>query len=304
MARRTTATAALLVAGALVAQSACASTPEAAPEAPEAAREAPAPPSGGSVFQKATARVRAQLDQAQSALQAQQMSRARPLLESAAADLQKLEAELPGEPLLGLLDRTIADVQADPRKADFTRLRTTARDMKPQLDPDTFRAVEDARFALLAGNPEQAVTRLQDARTSLGTDTQRAGVARVRAQIEQAVQALGNRDAQAASRSLGEARTQLREVEARGPLVPVRWNLRTAAAAADDGDWQKAEQSLADAVHTLEQIREPGGSNAGAEVQELEAQARAYLQRLDGPQRPSADQLRDLASRTLEVRAG
>jgi hypothetical protein len=294
----------LLAAGAVFA-SGCAGAQK-APDAPETA--GPATPGaqaeeGGTELQQSSSRALRHLDEAEGALRSQQSTRAAPSLDAAANELKTLEEGLPGEPLLGLLDKTIADIEADPRSADFTRLRTTTREMEPELDPGVTRAIEDARFALLAGNPEGALTRLRDARMALAADTQRLPVERVRAQLEEIRTLVGNRDVQAASRRLGEAQALLREVRALGPLVPVRWNLRAAANAADDGDWEVAERNLADAVETLREIREPQGPVA-AEVESLEAKARTYLQRLDGAQKPTADQLRELASSTLDVRAG
>ncbi len=295
---------ALLAAGVLLAACAGAQkTPDAQETAGPASPGAPAEV-GGTELQKSAARVLRQIDEAKAALQGQQSTRAKPLLDSAVDELRKLEESLPGEPLLGLLAKTAADVEADPRKADFTRLRTTTREMEPELDPGVTRAVEDARFALLAGNPEGALTRLNDARMALAADSQRLPVERARTLLEETKTLVDNRDVQAAARRLGEAQSLLREVQALGPLVPVRWSLRAAAHAADDGDWDAAERSLGEAVGVLREIEEPAGSPAANEVQKLEEQVQQHLRRLDGPQKPTPQQLRELASRTLDVRAG
>ncbi|WP_373045254.1 hypothetical protein [Vulgatibacter sp.] len=259
---------------------------------------------GGTEIQQATRRAMARIDEAAAAVEKQQLSRAKPSLDAAIEDLRGVSDVLPGEPLFGLLGETIEAIEANPGRADLTELRTAVQEMRPQLEPAVVRAVEDARFALLAGNPEQAVSRLTEARVALGADSQRLPVARVEAQLVEARQLLANRDVRAAQRTLADARGGLEQIQRLGPLVPVRWNFRGAAAAADAGDWEMAERLLAESVGLLETMRQPRDAGLVQGIEEMEAQARTYLQRIDGAQRPTPQQLRELASRTLDVRAG
>lgn len=254
----------------------------------------------GTPIEQATARAAAGIEAARRDVAAGEGRRASERLDAAREDLRALSALLPGETFAASIDAAIEAIRNDPATADFTALQTQAEELRARLDPAIFQAVEDARFALLAGDAERAGTRLEEARKAFGADTQRTELAAARALLDRAGEEVADRDFAAAERSLAEASAAADRLGALAPFVPIRWELRAAARSAEEGDWDAAERLLAAAVTQIEDLSRVNAALAG----QLLDDARRLLDGWKRQQLPSPEQIWDLALRTLEATAG
>lgn len=98
------------------------------------------------------------LKKADQALSRNLLSQAGTHLSAATRTLDRLVTETPTDPLVAGIDQALAQLGSNPASVDIQRLEGMTD------DPATRRTLEDARFALLAGNPDSAFARLREAR--------------------------------------------------------------------------------------------------------------------------------------------
>lgn len=98
------------------------------------------------------------LKKADQALTRNLVSQAGTHLSAATRTLDRLASETPTDPLLQGIDEALAQVGTHPSRVDIQRLESMTD------DPSLRRTLEDARYALLAGNTDAAFSRLREAR--------------------------------------------------------------------------------------------------------------------------------------------
>lgn len=98
------------------------------------------------------------LKKADQALTRNLISQAGTHLSAATRTLDRLMSETPTDPLIQGIDEALSEIGTNPSRVDIRRLEgmTEDRDIK--------RTLEDARYALLAGNTDAAFSRLREAR--------------------------------------------------------------------------------------------------------------------------------------------
>lgn len=145
------------------------------------------------------------LRKADVALQRNFVSQAGVHLDAANASLEQLAGKLPPDPLVVEIDAAMARLERDPASVDLTPLAAKA------TDPMVKRSLEDARYALMAGNPEGAASGLREARLRAEQGSPRTSLDQARNRVVAARSELQQGDIAGARVLVQEAMPLLRE---------------------------------------------------------------------------------------------
>lgn len=239
---------------------------------------------------------------AQTAIDRNNIKAAKTALQKSENELERLYDTPALSAFLNEIDEVLrtADGQKPAVKPlDLAPLSASLTTYQAYVDPDVVAGIKDAQERAKRGDVEGAREALHLARNRVALDVAFLPVEEAYVRVLAAQQALDAGDKKVASRMLAQLPIMVTEVQVSRPLVPLRFKLHAAAEAAEAGNWKRSQQLVSEVNQELQGLeRMSGKAKAASELTAIADDVEKLQKRMTGDNRPSADEIRQLAERT------